>query len=216
MYTLQTTFHVITFVLSYKSYKASSHDMSTKERLECGSKITKENVYPRTCRFNKTRKPYCYVFKEDYGPIQHANGLCINLKDGSDQLIWSRDCSSASALFLMSHHYPPYHVITGKCVIPNTLEARLSDPKNADLTVRRSKYCGRPIGSYRPSDNGNLKYHHSNTAYEICIGSSTAGRNEWKPRENEKVTIRKNICQENNSCKFNYGTFCDAQIVGGG
>ena len=55
-----------------------------------------------------------------YGPIQHSNGLCINVKDDNRTLIWSRDCSSENAFFLVSYHYPPYHVATGKCVLPMT------------------------------------------------------------------------------------------------
>ena len=59
-----------------------------------------------------------------YGPIQHSNGLCINVKDGSHDdktpLIWSNDCTSRNAFFLVSYHYPPYHVASGKCVLPST------------------------------------------------------------------------------------------------
>ena len=59
----------------------------------------------------------CYIA---YGPIQHSNGLCINVKDDKRTLIWSKDCSSANAFFLVSYDYPPFHVATGKCVLPWT------------------------------------------------------------------------------------------------
>ena len=58
----------------------------------------------------------------DYGPIRHSNGLCLNVKDGSHNddtpLIWSRDCTSRNAFFLVPHDLPPYHVASGKCVLP--------------------------------------------------------------------------------------------------
>ena len=57
----------------------------------------------------------------DYGPIRHSNGLCLNVKDGSysdnTALIWSRDCTSRNAFFLVPHDLPPYHVASGKCVL---------------------------------------------------------------------------------------------------
>ena len=33
-------------------------------------------------------------------------------------LIWSRDCTSGNAFFLVLHDLPPYHVASGKCVLP--------------------------------------------------------------------------------------------------
>ena len=58
----------------------------------------------------------------DYGPIRHSSGLCLNVKNGSHgdntPLIWSRDCTSRNAFFLVPHDLPPYHVASGKCALP--------------------------------------------------------------------------------------------------
>ena len=63
-----------------------------------------------------------HLYILDYGPIRHSNGLCLNVKDGSHNdgtpLIWSRDCTSRNAFFLVPHDLPPYHVASGKCVLP--------------------------------------------------------------------------------------------------
>ena len=67
-------------------------------------------------------QPSHFIPYSDYGPIRHSNGLCLNVKNGSHSdntsLIWSRDCTSRNAFFLVPHDFPPYHVASGKCVLP--------------------------------------------------------------------------------------------------
>jgi hypothetical protein len=79
----------------------------------------------------------------------------------------------------------------------------IGDPGNADLVLKTGRECKGKIGTYRPTANGNLKYFHGTTAYDICIGSESAISTE--PHENENVSIQKSVCDKNNSCKLSYG-----------
>ncbi|XP_046857047.1 uncharacterized protein LOC124450436 isoform X2 [Xenia sp. Carnegie-2017] len=186
-----------------KTPKSSlSCDVFRDKPLECGNNVQLQDQCPKTCCFNHTVNPPCYFNIKGYGPIKHANGLCINVQ-GTQRLIWSRDCTSRNAFFLFSYDYPPYHVTTGKCILPSNLN--LGDPgNNVELLLTGSRYCGGPIGRYRPITNGNLDYFHTDTPYKICIGGSSVDNNEWQPNDNENVFINKKVCDVNNSCKFNY------------
>lgn len=177
------------------------------------------------------------LFNLDYGQIRHINGLCINVEDGSHRentsLIWSTDCISRNAFFLVSNYLPPYHVASGKCVLPpkkrcvtlcwylkktfkksirfknNALFLffrSLGDPgKSTNLVLRSDRACKQYYGRYLPERRGNLIYHYGDSEYTICIGSKSVVNGNWEPKENEKVSIEEDVCHVNNSCKLNYG-----------
>ncbi|CAB4044857.1 Hypothetical predicted protein, partial [Paramuricea clavata] len=176
-------------------------ELSSGIRTECGDDVSLEKDCPKTCCFDETTTPKCYFEKKDYGPIQHSNGLCVNMKDGSDTLIWSTDCTSRNAFFLVSYDYPPYHVATGKCVLPRT---NLGDPGNANLFLRHGSVCRETSGRYRPTANDNLKYFQGDHEYKICLGSELLIGTEWEPRENQRVSIQESVCDIDNSCQLGY------------
>ncbi|XP_046857427.1 uncharacterized protein LOC124450809 isoform X2 [Xenia sp. Carnegie-2017] len=170
--------------------------------LECGNKVKQQDECPKTCCFNHTVYPPCYFKERDNSPIQHGNGLCVNVKDASS-LIWSRDCTSRNAFFLMSYDYPPHHLATGKCFLPFVTED-YKPGENVELILINSKYCGGIFGRYRQTTNGNLEFYNGNSPYKLCIGGSLVISNKWEPQVNEEVFINYDTCNVNNSCKFIY------------
>ncbi|XP_028402371.1 uncharacterized protein LOC114525314 [Dendronephthya gigantea] len=167
-------------------------------KTECGNDVSSSDSCPTTCCYNSLTTPSCYFRESDYGPIRHSNGLCINVKSDLVTLVWSRDCTSRNAFFLVSYDHPPFHLASGKCVLPST---KFGDPGNADLVLSRSKrYCNINIVTYRSTTNGNLKYFYRRIPYDICIGSKSIP----EPRENENVSVQNSVCRTNNVCNFSY------------
>ncbi|XP_046857068.1 receptor-type tyrosine-protein phosphatase S-like isoform X1 [Xenia sp. Carnegie-2017] len=198
--------HVLFLVGSFHLITALSCEASRGKLLECGNNVKQQDQCPKTCCFDKTVNPPCYFKERVYGPIQHANGRCINVKD-ANTLIWSHDCTSRDALFLVSFEYPPYHVATGKCVVPSSfagIPLASSDPGTNVSLILLTKFCGGKIGRYQPTNNGNLEYYHGKTPYDICIGGSSVLNNKWIPHQNEVVAMVENVCKVDNLCKLHY------------
>ncbi|XP_046858686.1 uncharacterized protein LOC124452143 [Xenia sp. Carnegie-2017] len=191
--------HVFVLVNLCRFGEAVLCDALEGRSFECGNRAALEADCPKTCCFNQTASPPCYFKEKDFGPIQHANGLCINVQDGSDRLIWSRDCTSKNVFFLVARHHPVYHAATGKCILPIDCNG-----KKCDVILQPNNRCTASNSKFQPTVNGNLEYDDY-SGRKMCIGSSSVANNKWEPQENENVTIAENICSVNNSCKFDYG-----------
>ncbi|XP_028402410.1 uncharacterized protein LOC114525351 [Dendronephthya gigantea] len=169
------------------------------ERTECGNSVSSADTCPTTCCYDDSTTPKCYFREKDYGSIRHSNGLCINVKSDLNTLVWSRDCTSRNAFFLVSYDHPPFHLASGKCVLP---PAKFDNPEYfANLVLSRSKqHCNSQIVTFRSTTNGNLKYIYNKNPYEICIG----GKSIQEPHENENIFIQRSVCETNNMCNFSY------------
>ncbi|XP_046858696.1 uncharacterized protein LOC124452154 [Xenia sp. Carnegie-2017] len=198
--------HILLLVGFSQLVKALSCDASKGKLLECGKNVKKQDKCPQTCCFNRTGNPPCYFKEKDYGPIQHANGLCISKPNESDNLVWSRDCTSRNAFFVVINNYQMYHVATGKCVAPVKYSRTYWPPyyflqSNHTLYHDTYSFC-KWLGLLRLNRNGSLRFRGYHAGG--CIGSSFAINNQWQPRENEKISIDKYFCYTSKSCKFNY------------
>ncbi|XP_028411818.1 uncharacterized protein LOC114534554 [Dendronephthya gigantea] len=182
---------VLVFFLFMEKAIVLSCELPSGKISPCGDKFS----CPKTCCQNGKTRPNCYFQNNAYGVIQHNNGLCMKLKDDSYQnnnhLIWSRDCTSKNAFFLVSNDHPIFHIASGMCILPN---GRLSNPKDKALVLKSAHSnkdsCNAGTVSYRPTKNGNLEYFYLGRSLRVCIGSKSEGG----PKENDRVYILEKAC----------------------
>ena len=142
---------------------------------------------------------YISIFLGDAlgGPIQHSNGLCILPKHDKTTrqtlLVWSTNCFSKDANFLVSYDYSIYHIDSGKCFFPKN--GKPSDPGDTGKFFLKSNECQRL--KFRPSENGYLGYYTS-AFIGVCIGE---GRDSHEPVEGDEVMLSKPACGRTESCQ---------------
>ena len=143
---------------------------------------------------------YIAIFLGDAtgGPIQHSNGLCIlpkyDTKTDQTLLVWSRDCFSQDANFLVPFGYSIYHINSRKCFFPKNNKP--TDPGDTGKFVLGDKTECRRL-KFRPSEkNGYLNYYTSRFV-GICIGVSW---NYNEPVDGDEVMLSKEACTRTESC----------------
>ena len=115
-------------------------------------------------------------------------------------LVWSSNCFSKNAIFLVSHDYSTYHVASGKCIRPQN--GKQGDPGDDGKLVLGSKNCDNVFIEFRKRKNGNLGYYTS-FFVEVCIGE---GPSSTEPKEGDPVILSKPACKGVSKCQhLTYG-----------
>ena len=144
---------------------------------------------------------YISIFVGDStgGPIQHSNGLCIFPKDdkttGQTLLVWSTNCFSQDANFLVSFDYSIYHIDSGKCFFHKN--GKITDPDDTGkFVLERNNSCGKL--KFRPSKNNGYLGYYTSVFVGVCIGE---GRDSHEPVEGDEVMFSKSACNRTESCQ---------------
>ena len=115
-------------------------------------------------------------------------------------LVWSSNCFSKIAVFLVSHDYSTYHVASGKCIRPQN--GKPSDPGDDGKLVLGSINCDKGFVRLRKRKNGNLVYYTS-ASVDVCIGE---GPSSSEPKEGDPVIVSKPACTGVSKCQhLTYG-----------
>ena len=144
---------------------------------------------------------YISIFVGDTtgGPIQHSNGLCIFPKDdkttGQTLLVWSTNCFSQDANFLVSFDYSIYHIDSGKCFFPKN-GIRTDPGDTGKFVLESNNSCGKL--KFRPSGNNGYLGYYTSAFFDVCIGE---GRDSHEPVEGDEVMLSKSACRRKESCQ---------------
>ena len=115
-------------------------------------------------------------------------------------LVWSSNCFSKNAVFLVSHDYSTFHVASGKCIRPQN--GKPSDPGDDGKLVLGSTNCYNGFIKFRKRNNTNLVYYTS-VSVDVCIGE---GRSSTEPKEGDPVIVSKPACTGVSRCQhLTYG-----------
>ncbi|XP_046858086.1 uncharacterized protein LOC124451502 isoform X2 [Xenia sp. Carnegie-2017] len=128
--------HMLLLVGLFRLATALSCDVSGERRFKCVDDVHEKYHCPKTCCYNKTASPSCYFTDKDYGLIQHANGLCVIVRESDGLLVWSSNCTMRNAFFLVSYDYPIYIAETGRCVLPTNLRKKVSGRRKFEHSMK--------------------------------------------------------------------------------
>ena len=115
-------------------------------------------------------------------------------------LVWSSNCFSKNAVFLVSHDYSTFHVASGKCIWPQN--GNPVDPGDDGKLVLGNTNCDNGFVRFRKRKNGNLVYYTS-VSVDVCIGE---GPSSTEPKEGDPVIVSKEACTGVSKCQhLTYG-----------
>ena len=110
--------------------------------------------------------------------------------------MWSNNCFSQDANFLVSYDYSIYHINSGKCFFPKNRE--LTNPGDTGKFVLESdiQLCGKL--RFRPFRKSGYLGYYTSQFVEVCIGE---GRDSHEPVEGDEVMLSKPACGHTDTCQ---------------